>query len=370
MKKICFTFIICLISIMLVSCMNGKDLFYRMDYNGYLDTVGYVIVEYNTKDYSEKEVKSILEGIKDVLLNVEKEFSIEQTFFMEQSLIKESTVMKINKNSGTNNKVEVSSDFLELLLIGQDLAIQTEGLFDLTIGSLSKLWNISKRAEFCLDDSSILAELCKIPNSDEINEVLSLVDYNLIEIDKEKKTVYLPKEGMMLDFGGIAKGFGVDKIQEYLNNYQFSYSVINMGGNVKVNGSVKQSVNDIKIHINNPFEAGNLGYYYPNKNTGGVTSGIYERYITYEGVKYHHILNPKTGYPCSDEVVSVTIMSESSTLADVLSTSVFLLGVEKGLELINNMTGVETIIVTSDKKVYVSSNIDFISEVENIEIIR
>ena len=192
----------------------------------------------------------------------------------------------------------------------------------------------------------------------------------MVEIDKENKTVYLPKKGMMLDFGSIAKGYAADKVWEYLNKYQFSYSVINLGGNVKVNGTVKQSVDDIKIYINNPFDTGNLGYYYPKKNTGGVTSGIYERYITYQGVKYHHILNPKAGYPCSEEITSVTIMSESSTMADALSTSVFMLGVTKGLELINSIEGVETIIVTNNKKVYVSSNIDFISNVENIEIIR
>lgn len=370
MKKIYFTFIICFISIMLTSCISGKDLFYRMEYNGYLDTASYVIVEYNTKDYTVEEIKDILNGVKEVLLNVEKEFSIGQTFFMKQANIEESTTMLINRKSGTNEKVKVSDEFLKLLEIGNDLSIKTNGLFDLTIGSLSRLWDISQRAEYCQDDSSLLEDLCKIPIDKEIKEAISLIDYKMVEIDKENQTVYLPRKGMMLDFGGIAKGYAADKVWEYLNKYQFSYSVINLGGNVKVNGTVKQSVNDIKIYINNPFDTGNLGYYYPKQNTGGVTSGIYERYITYQGVKYHHILNPKTGYPCSEEITSVTIMSENSTLADALSTSVFMLGVTKGLELINSIDGVETIIVTNNKKVYVSNNIDFISDVENIEIIR
>jgi thiamine biosynthesis lipoprotein len=114
--------------------------------------------------------------------------------------------------------------------------------------------------------------------------------------------------------------------------------------------------------VKNPFEEGNIGYYYPKTNTGGVTSGIYERYIHYQGVKYHHILNPKTGYPCSDDVVSVTIMGNNSAIADALSTSVFMLGVDKGLELINSLIGYEAVIITKEKEVYVSNNLDFIQE--------
>ena len=115
MKKIYFTFIICFISIMLTSCISGKDLFYRMEYNGYLDTASYVIVEYNTKDYTVEEIKDILNGVKDVLLNVEKEFSIGQTFFMKQANIEESTTMLINRKSGTNEKVKVIITSNEIL---------------------------------------------------------------------------------------------------------------------------------------------------------------------------------------------------------------------------------------------------------------
>lgn len=368
MKKIYLIFTICLISIMLGSCGKEKYQFYRMEYSGYLDTVGYVIVEYNTTDYTTKELETILSGLNNVLLSIEKEFSIEQTYYMAKASIAESTLMKINKNSGTNNKIRVSNDFLNLLNISKDIYAKTNGLFDVTIGPLTKLWNISKRSQFCKEDTTLLEQVCMAPKEEKIIEALSLINMEDIVIDGNY--VSLAKQGMMLDFGGIAKGLAVEKIQEYLNNYKFTYSVINMGGNVKVNGILKQSVNDLKIHITNPFDAGNIGYYYPKPNTGGVTSGIYERYITYKGVKYHHILNPLTGYPSSDSIVSVTIMHINSAIADALSTSVFMLGVEDGLELINSIDGAEAIIITKDKKVYVSSDIEFVSEVENIEIIK
>lgn len=359
MKKLFLTALVFLMICLLSSCNKGNYLFYRYEYNGYLDTIGYVIVEYNSKDYSKEELDNILKGLNNVLLNIEQEFSIAQTPYMAEQGIEKSTLMLINEQSG-KEKVKVSSMFLELLKQALDMSKITGGLFDPTIGSLTTLWDISSRAEYCMDDLSSMESLCNIPKEDKIQEALELVDYKKIEIDEESQTVYLPIEGMKLDFGAIAKGFAAEKMSEYLENYSFSYTIINMGGNVKIHGDIIQDVEDVKIHINNPFKEGNFGYYYPDKNTGGVTSGIYERYITYQGVKYHHILNPNTGYPCEDEIASVTIMGPSSSLADALSTGIFALGKDKGMELINSLEGYEVVIITNNQQVYVSNNLDFI----------
>lgn len=361
MKKIFLSTLIFLISIMLNSCNKGKSLFCRYEYNGYLDTAGYVIVEYNSSDYSSDEVSSILEGLNEVLLNIEKEFSISQTPYMHKEGIEKSTVMLINERSGKET-TKVSKEFLKLLQQTLEVSAMTNGLFDPTIGSLTALWDISGKAEYCLSDLESMEYLCKIPDAEKIQETLSLINYELIEIDEDNQTVYLPIEGMKLDFGAIGKGFGVEKMSEYLEEYQFSYTIINMGGNVKIKGEILQDIEDVKIYVNNPFGDGNIGYYYPSRNTGGVTSGIYERYIYYQGVKYHHILNPDTGYPCSDEIVSVTIMGENSSVSDALSTGVFVLGVDAGLELINSLSGYEAVIITENKQIYVSNNLDFIQE--------
>lgn len=361
MKKIFLSTLILLVSLLLTSCDRGENLFYRYEYNGYLDTVGYVIVEYNSKDYSRNQVSDILAGLDEVLLNIEKEFSIGQTPYMLDVGIEKSTLMLINEHSG-KEKIKVSNTFLELLEIALKMAEETNGLFDPTIGSLTKLWNISSRAEYCMDNLESMEYLCRIPTEAEIQEVLPLVNYQLVEIDKEEQTVYLPIEGMMLDLGAVGKGFGVEKMSEYLEKYHFSYTIINMGGNVKIKGEPLQKVEEVKLYVNNPFEEGNVGYYYPNENTGGVTSGIYERYIYYQDVKYHHILNPDTGYPCSDEIVSVTIMGENSSISDALSTGVFALGLDAGLALINSLEDYEAVIITNNKQVYVSNNLDFIQE--------
>lgn len=360
MKKIILSIITFLILTICTSCGKETSLFYRYEYNGYLDTLGYIIVEYDTDDYSQTEVSNILSKVENLLLNIEKEFSISQTVYMKEADVEESTLMLINKRSGEEIATKVSDDFLELLTISQNMSNNTNGLFDASIGSLTKVWNISSRAELCMDDSILLEDICSIPSDEEINTALELVNYQDIQIDYDNKTVLLPKKGMALDFGGIAKGFAAEKIAEYLLTYKFSYAVINMGGNVKIIGDVKQDTDPLRIYVKNPFGDGNIGYYYPIVNTGGVTSGIYERYISYKGTKYHHILNPKTGYPSRDTVVSVTIMGENSAMADALSTGVFMMGLDKGLELINSLDGYEAIIITKEEKVYVSNNLDFI----------
>ena len=360
MKRIILGIIAFLILIICTSCSKETSYFYRYEYNGYLDTIGYIIVEYSSNDYPQEDVFHILNEVKTILLNIEKEFSVSKTPYMEEENIEKSTVMLINERSGENIDTLVSDEFLDLLDLSILISGMTNGLFDVSIGSLTKLWNISSRAEYCADDSEFLEYLCSIPDTIEINKTLELVDYKNINIDYENKTVSLPKKGMALDFGAIAKGYAVEKIAEYLQKFNFSYVIINMGGNVKVVGEAKQNIEPLKIQVKAPFKDGNIGYYYPKDSTGGVTSGIYERYINYKGVKYHHILNPKTGYPSDEDIVSVTIVGTDSSVSDALSTSVFMLGVERGLKLINSLEDYEAIIITKDEKIYISNNLEFI----------
>ncbi len=360
MKRFYLNIIIFFIIITLASCGKPSNEYYRYEYNGYLDTVGYIIVEYDQNKYSLSEVKEILKNAEEVLLNVEKEFSIEQTPYMKALGIEKSTLMKINENSGKNIPVKVSDEFLEILKLARDMYIYTDGLFDVTIGSLTTLWEISNKAEYCMNDLESLEYLCSIPSDEEIEKAKAKIDFNKINVNYEEKTVLLEEDGMVLDFGAIGKGFAAEKMADFLSNYDFPYIIINMGGNVKTIGIPSVGISPLKIYVDNPFGEGTIGYYNPKVNTGGVTSGVYERYINYQGVKYHHILNPKTGYPCNDDVVSVTIEGIDSSMADALSTSVFMLGAEDGLKLINSIDGYEAVIITKEKQIYVSNNLDFI----------
>ena len=217
-------------------------------------------MEYNQNKYTAEEMNNILQNAEEVLLKIEKEFSISQTPHMKQKGIDKSTLMQINDNSGKNLPVKVTDEFLEILAIAEEMYNKTSGLFDISIGSLTKLWQISEKAEYCMNDFDSLEYLCSIPTEEEINKAKTLINYQDIKIDAEQKMVSLTKEGMALDFGAIGKGYAVEKLADYLSEYHFSYVIINMGGNVKVIGESLQDTLPLKIYVNDPFEEGTIGY--------------------------------------------------------------------------------------------------------------
>lgn len=164
-------------------------------------------------------------------------------------------------------------------------------------------------------------------------------------------------EGMSLDTGAIAKGFITDRLVSVLRERKIESALLNLGGNLYLYGT-KPDGSDWTIGIRDPF--GLQGDYMATvslKDTSIVTSGIYERYFEADGKRYHHILNPKTGYPEDNELASVSIISPSSTMCDGLSTTCFLLGLGKGMELIESLENAEAIMITRDKKVYLSSGL-------------
>lgn len=155
-----------------------------------------------------------------------------------------------------------------------------------------------------------------------------------------------------IDLGAIAKGYIADQVKTYLKKQGIKHAIINLGGNVDVIGT-KPDGSKYNIGIQKPFdESGEAITSVQLKDQTVVTSGIYERYFKKNGKLYHHILDPRTGYPCENNLYSVSIITDSSTKADALSTTCFLLGYEKGMELIQSMDGVEAIFITDDEKVH------------------
>lgn len=253
----------------------------------------------------------------------------------------------VNSSAGEKS-VSVHDDVAFVLESALSFAKKTDGFFDPSIGPLVKLWGINTDHE-------------KVPSQSEIDSSLPLVDYKSVEIteDGNQKKVFLKKKGMSLDLGGIAKGYAADEIAKILSEEKIDCAIIDLGGNIYVWGKKKNGAL-WNVGIKNPFdENGSPALLLScSENQSVVTSGVYERNFIQDGKLYHHILNPKTGFPGDDKYKSVTIVSSSSMEADALSTSAFLLGPEIYFSLFDT----PAIFISEDRTVLCSS--ELISDVE------
>ncbi len=181
--------------------------------------------------------------------------------------------------------------------------------------------------------------------------------YRALELDEAARTARLTKPGMRLDLGAIAKGYAADEVGRVLLRRGVKAAVIDLGGNVKVVGK-KPDGSAWRIGVQDPFDdrGSYIGIASLDAEATVVTSGVYERYfIGEDGERYHHILSTRTGYPIEGDLVSVTVMSSSSIDADGLSTALFALGVERGLELVESLEHVDAVFIDGDRRVYLSS---------------
>ncbi len=252
-----------------------------------------------------------------------------------------SEIIEINRQAGVE-AVKVSQDTFDVIKAGLDYSEIANGAFDITVGPLVKLWEIG------FDDAHV-------PDDSEIKNSLSLINYKNVELNEKELTVKLTHPHMMIDLGGIAKGYAADVAASILKEHGNKQAIINLGGNVYAYGE-KSNHSTWKIGVQNPFST--RGEYLgiaSVKDKTVVTSGTYERYFEEDGIIYHHILDPQTGYPVRNNVMSVTIIADSSMTADALSTTAFALGVDEGLKLIESIDGVEALYVTEDKQVYATS---------------
>lgn len=233
----------------------------------------------------------------------------------------------------------VSSELANIINAGLSYGKMTKGAFDITIEPVSSQWDFTGEKPVVPSQAAITAALPKVSVE------------NVVLVGR---TLVFKEAGMGLDLGGIAKGYIADRIKEYLIEKEVKSAVINLGGNVLCVGERPEG-RDFRIGIQLPF-----GDYQETiaavscKDSSIVTSGIYERYFIQEETLYHHILNPKTGYPCENNLVGVTILSPSSVEGDGLSTSCFMLGLEEGMQLINSMEDVYAIFITEDKELHYS----------------
>ncbi|MGR6836645.1 FAD:protein FMN transferase [Syntrophomonas erecta] len=244
-----------------------------------------------------------------------------------------SDVYQVNKNAGLK-PVAVSEDTLAMLETSSYFAGLCAGAFDVTIGPVMELWGFGYNQY-------------RVPPDEELKSRLALVDYQRVVINKEEKTVFLPRKGMQIDLGGIAKGYATDRAAEKLRQMGIKSAIINAGGNIYALGA-KPDGSPWLAGIQDPRDKNKLMTVLQVKDRAVVTSGDYERYFIREGIRYHHILDPSTGKPAR-EVISTTIVAPSATDADVLSTTLFVLGPGPGSEFIKKFPHAKAYFVDGSK---------------------
>lgn len=269
--------------------------------------------------------------------------------------IPESDISRINSAAGIKAE-EVSSETYDVLSSAVEFSKCCHGCFDVTIGPLVTLWTGVK-------DTS------HPPSVSEINRALSLVDYTGLELNHFDNTVCLKKAGQSIDLGGIGKGYAADKILIVLKKHGILSAYSNFGGNVATIGT-KPDGSPWQIGIQHPRCEDKLIGAVSVVNQSVVTSGDYQRYsIGHDGKRYHHILNPATGYPSESGLISVTLVADSSTEADALSTILFISGMEKGIQILKSFPGTEAIMIDMNASVYITRGLkDCFHSGQNVDL--
>ena len=259
----------------------------------------------------------------------------------------DSDITRINAAAGME-PVQVHDDVFWLIERAIYFAEISEGAFDPSIGPLVSLWGIS-------------GDNPRVPSQEEIDAALSLVNWRDIELDRERRSVFLKRPGMALDLGGIAKGYAADEAARIIREARLKRALIDLGGNI-VSYGVKQDKSPWKIGLQNPQYGANRGSYIgiiSSWDQSVVTSGVYERNFINDGQLYHHLFFPFNGYPASGGLLAVTVISCISMDADALSTAAFVLGYEKGRALIDSIAGAEAVFVFEDKSIRITKVVEF-----------
>ena len=326
-KKITFSLFLFILPLFTVGCtkntpISGSDF--------YFDTIISITIY-------DSDSENLLNQCFDMAAKYEK---------MLSKTVEGSDIWEINHANGA--EVSIHPETFELLTKALSYGELTDGRLDLTIGSVSEIWNFSST-----NDAHT------VPNQEQIKNALSHVDYHCLKLNQKdgKYFACLTDSKAQIDLGFIAKGYIADQMKSYLQNENVYSAIINLGGNVLTLGN-KPDGSPFKIGIRKPFDDTSTPIEVLTvTDKSVVTSGIYERYFYENNQLYHHILDVDTGYPISNHLYSVTILSDSSMEGDALSTACLILGLEKGLQFIENTPNCEALFITDDYEIYTSSGL-------------
>lgn len=329
-RKVCRLFILVLICMVLTACnkndtsKNKTTPITKEDFK--LNTIISVSI------YDSQE-ESLLDGAMAVCDRYEKILS--RT--METSELYRLNNGLLEKVEGRKNSYIVSDELAEVIKYGLYYSDLSKGAFDISVEPITSLWDFTSGAAI-------------VPKEASLKEAVTRIGYQ--DIALENNTVTFLKDGMGIDLGAIAKGYIADEIKDYLIENGVKSAMINLGGNVLTVGK-KPNGEAFKIGVQKPFADRNeIVASMDIEDKSVVSSGVYERYFKKDGILYHHILNPTTGYPYNNGLISVTIISPKSVDGDGLSTTCFALGLDKGTELINSLEDIDAIFITEDYNIH------------------
>ncbi len=238
-----------------------------------------------------------------------------------------SQISLVNKNA-FSRAIVIDTSLTKILRLGLDVSKKSDGNFDMTVGAIKKLWPFGT-------DSN------QVPDSGSIKRNLKFVNYKLVELSGN--TVRFKKSGVNLDLGGIAKGYAIDEAMRIIKEAGIQDAMVNAGGDLRVI-SGKLTRGKRRILVKHPRKESAIVGYFPLDSGSVATSGDYERFFVRDSVRYHHILDPQTGYP-SRKCVSVTVQTTNATIADALATAIFVMGPAKGMVFVNKLPDTEALII-------------------------
>ncbi|HBK82442.1 MAG TPA: thiamine biosynthesis protein ApbE [Flavobacterium sp.] len=251
-------------------------------------------------------------------------------------------ISNVNKKAGIQ-PVKVDLEVFNLVERALKISKLTNGAFDISYASMDKIWKFD-------------GSMKKMPTALEIKKSVEKVGYKNVILNLKDTTIFLKNKGMKIGLGGIGQGYIADKIKELLKSKGCLSGLVNVSGDISAWGRQIDG-KPWTIGVINPMNKSKIFATFPLDNWAVETSGSYEKFVTFNGKRYAHIIDPRTGYPASG-VVSITVFAQQTEMADALATGIFVMGVEVGLDFVNQIKGLECIIVDDKGVIHTSKNID------------
>lgn len=251
-------------------------------------------------------------------------------------------ISEINRNAG-KKAIKVDDEVFELVQRAIKISKLTNGAFDISYASMDKIWKFD-------------GSMKEMPSTEAIKKSVEKIGYQNIILDDKEKTIFLKLEGMKLGLGGIGQGYIADKVKALLQNKGCTSGIVNVSGDINTWGKQLDG-KPWTIGIINPMNKNKVFATFPIEDSAVETSGSYEKFVMFNGIRYSHIIDPRTGYPATG-IVSVSVFAKQTEVADALATGIFVLGIEVGLDLVNQLKGIQCIIVDDKGKIHTSKGID------------